>query len=424
MLFFSEVFFSRLINKPVLTQAGVKIGKIKDVAVKIGDNFPLVVSFFIRSHNPLEKDFFVNSDSITLVNKQFAISKHPPEKILLDQPVQNEMLLNRDVLDKQIVDINGSKIVRVNDLKLSQINGEIRLVAVDIGLIAILRRLMLGNFFLSFGEFFGIKWKPNLISWSFVEPLRTDMEKLKLTVPYQKISQLHPSDIAEIVSHVHQDEKTAIFSSLQPEIAAEALHELEPEQQMYIVGDLKSDTASDILEKMPPDEAADILGDLSPEKTSELIQLMEVKEVKEVSKLLFHHDQTAGGLMTTEFISIPKNFSAQQTIEHLRKIAPEAETIYYLYVVDEENRIGGVISLRDLIIAPPEKHISEIMIKKVISVKADLHQKEVASLISKYNLLALPVVDDEKKLLGIVTVDDIVDIVIPPRSRKKRLRMG
>jgi Mg/Co/Ni transporter MgtE len=179
-----------------------------------------------------------------------------------------------------------------------------------------------------------------------------------------------------------------------------------------------------IIEKMPVDEVADVLGDLPEEKAEELLRLMRVKKAAEVRKLLTHNEETAGGLMTTEFIAIPQTFTVQQTIEKMRELAPGAETIYYIYVVDEVEKLAGVLSLRNLIISLPEVSIAEIMVKEPFSVSPEMNQRQVAEIISKYNLLAVPVLDPEKRILGIVTVDDVIDFVLPPISRRKREMLG
>jgi len=207
-------------------------------------------------------------------------------------------------------------------------------------------------------------------------------------------------------------------------VAAETLHKLEPGAQTSIIEDLDEKKASKILETMPSDEAADVLGDLSEEKTSRLMRLMKKEEAEEVGGLLKHDDNTAGGLMTTEYITFSPEVSTEEVIKNLRELAPSAETIYYLYVTDRKDCLVGVLSLRDLIIADPKIPIKSIMHTKVISVQEEEDAKEVAEIISKYNFLALPVIDKEKKLIGIVTVDDVVDLVIPPLARRKHLRRG
>jgi magnesium transporter len=175
---------------------------------------------------------------------------------------------------------------------------------------------------------------------------------------------------------------------------------------------------------MPVDEVADVLGDIPPERAEELLRLIKPKKSAQVRKLLKHPEETAGGLMTTEIITIPSDFTAQKTIEKMRELAPDAETVYYIYVVRDGEKLGGVLSLRNLIIAAPETPISSIMVRDVISVDPEMDQRKVAEVISKYNLLAVPVVDGENRILGIVTVDDVVDFILPPISRRIRHMLG
>jgi Mg2+ transporter MgtE len=207
------------------------------------------------------------------------------------------------------------------------------------------------------------------------------------------------------------------------ETAAEALHELEPSVQADIIDDLGKEKASDILEQMPPDEAADVLGDLPEEKAEELILLMEHEEAQEVKELLEHEEDTAGGLMTTEYLAFPPDMTVDDAIRELRLEAPDAETVYYLYITDDQERLLGVLSLKDLILARPEMSLRDIMKSQVKTLSLDSEQKDVAEFISKYNLLAAPVVDEHQVLHGIVTVDDVVDFLLPPASRRKRRKL-
>jgi Mg2+ transporter MgtE len=327
------------------------------------------------------------------------------------------------MLDKQIVDIDGAKLVRVNDLELGDVSGKLCLVAADIGLRGILRRLGVearGEKVLSL---FGYKLQCKLIGWNYLQTVQPRLSKLTLTISGSKVAKLHPADLAEIISEVSQKERTAIFGSLDVETAAEALHELEPRVQADILEDMTNEKASDILEQMPPDEAADVLGDLPEARAQELIQLMDKDEAEDVQELLEHEDNTAGGLMTTEFLSFTPDLTVEDAIRELRLAAPDVETIYYLYIVDEEERPVGVLSFKNLILAKPNSMIKDIMNTPVMTVPLDADQDTVAEFISKYNLLAAPVVDENNVLKGIVTVDDVVDFLLPTASRKKRRRM-
>ncbi|MEK7698099.1 MAG: CBS domain-containing protein, partial [Nitrospirota bacterium] len=237
------------------------------------------------------------------------------------------------------------------------------------------------------------------------------------------LSALHPADIADIISKISHEEGAALMEGLDPNVAAEALHEIEPETKKAIIQSFDKDFASDVVERMPPDEAADLLGDLPDEKAKELLESIKKDEAQDIQELLGHEEDSAGGLMTNEFIAYTPQLSVKDAIEKFKINAPGVETVYYIYITDENERLIGVISLKDMLLASPDVPLSEIMEIKLKTVTPDTDQEEVAEIISKYNLLAIPVVDDKGVLLGIVTIDDIIDIFLPPLSKKKRRRV-
>ncbi len=210
------------------------------------------------------------------------------------------------------------------------------------------------------------------------------------------------------------------MASLDDEAAADAMEEMEPETQVEVLEDLAPERAADILEEMSPDDAADLVADLSETSREEILALMEREEAAEVKELLAYPEDTAGGIMTTEYVAVPANLSAAQTIDRLRELEPDAETIYYVYVTDDDGRLVGVLSLRDLIVARPSTPISEVMHPEPVTVQALADEDEVAQVVARYNLLAVPVVDDDGRMLGIVTVDDAIDTVLP-EAWKRRL---
>lgn len=419
MLFINEMFISQLLKKPVIDLTGEKIGRITDIIIEVGDLFPKVTGFEVGA---LGKRYIINHQTVDVINKRILSLKFLMEDVYRRDLKEKELYLQKDLLDKQIVDTYGCKVVRINDLKLANFEGDIRLVAVDIGLLGLFRRLGIENVALTMARWFGKTINENIISWDYLEPLETELTRVILTVPHEKVSRLHPADIADIMSQLNVKEQVAIIKSLDHETAAEALGEVEPEMQAAIMETLEGEHASEILEEMAMDEAADLLGELSKEKAKELLGLMDEAEAEEMQELLEYDEETAGGLMTTEFVAFPSFLSTAQTIDQLRQLAPEAETIYYLYVVDNNEQLVGVLSLRDLIIAPPETILSDIMINKVIMVGHDMPQKQVADIIAKYNLLALPVVDESKKLIGIVTVDDAFDLIYQTDKKYKPSR--
>jgi magnesium transporter len=417
--FAGEIFVSEVYKKPVLDQTGEEIGKLKDVIIGVGETFPAVTSLVVAGR----ETYVLAWDAINLFNRRVISVNALLKDITATAPSPTDILICRDLLDKQIVDINGAKLVRVNDLELSNVNGRLSLVAADIGLRGILRRLSLEKQGEKFLGLFRRYLPHKLIAWNYVQTIEPKLTRLTLTVSRQKVAGLHPADLAEIISEVSQKERTAIFGSLDVDTAAEALHELEPQVQADIIDDMSKERASDILERMPPDEAADVLGDLPEAKAQELINLMEKEEAEDVQELLEHEEDTAGGLMTTEYLSFPPDITVEEAVKEMRLEAPNVETIYYLYIVDYEDRVIGVISLKNLILASSHARLDEVMTKPVKTLTLNTEKKDVAELISKYNLLAAPVVDENLVMRGIVTVDDVVDFLLPPASRKKRRKL-
>ncbi len=420
MVLFSEMFISELRWIPVVDRLQDPIGEVKDILINVGEKFPKVSGLLLK--NP--DDAVILMSEIDLIGKQFVVTKNVKDRIAFTRIRNDELRLIHDLLDNQIVDTDGARVLRVNDLKLGKIDQDVRLIAADVGFKGLLRRLGWLSFFAFVFRLFRKQVPDTLIGWDHVEQLKTTRNKGIITVPTRHVNEMHPSDIANVISQVHQAEKTAIFTSLDEKTAAEALHELEPKIQALMLLTVDAKKALSILERMPSDEVADVLGDLPPEKAEEFLRLLKPRKASKVRKLMAHEQETAGGLMTTEYISAPDNLTVQQTIEMMREHVPSAETIYYIYVHDAQEKLVGVFSLRDLIISQPDVLISTIMEKDLITANPETDQKKVAEIISKYNLLAVPVVDKDDKMLGIVTVDDVIDFILPPVSRRFRHMLG
>jgi len=420
MVLFSEMFVSELIGDPVVDRVQENLGRVKDIIITLGEVFPKVTGLLVMLSGEKTEQKVVLISEIDLIGRQFVSTRTTRDRVPMTSLREGEVLLMRDVIDQQIVDLEGARVIRVNDLKLAKVDQDVRLIAADVGLKGMLRRLGLVGVVGWLGGWIGKKIPEQLIGWDHVQNLSGG----KISIPTQTISDLHPADVAQIISQVQTEKKAEIFSTLSDKTAAEALHELEPVMGAVLISTLDTKKALGVLEKMPVDEAADIIGDLPAEKAEELLRLIGVRKSANIRKLLKHRDETAGGLMTTEFIALPQNLTVEQVIAKLRETAPDAETIYYLYVIDEADRLVGVLSLRSLIVASPEKLISEIMIREPITLLAEMNQREVADVFSKYNLLAVPVVDADNKPLGIITVDDVMDLILPPISRRKRHMVG
>lgn len=416
MPLFGELFVSELLKMPVLDPTGDELGRLKDFIVIKGEPLPRVSALILEKK---KRRYYLGWKDMGIFNKRIISSNIYASKIEEYEPSEDDLLIARDIFDKQIVDANGAKVVRVNDVKLEGQKDHACLVAVDVGIRGILRRLGVERNSEKVYRMFGKTLSYNLIRWGYIQPLEPRLTTISLIVPRQMISALHPSDIADIISKVPHEQAVALFKGLDPNVAAEALHELEPNVKRAIIEGLDNAHATDVVERMPPDEAADLLSDLGSDKAKELLESIEKDEADDIQELLAHEEDTAGGIMTNAFLAYPPEWTVMEAIERIRVDSPNVEDVYYIYVVQGEKLIG-VASLRDLILPSPNVHLSEIMETKIKTVSPDTDEQVVAELISKYNLLAIPVIDAEGALLGIVTIDDIVDFLLPPSSRKKR----
>lgn len=334
-------------------------------------------------------------------------------------PGENELYLARDLLDKQIIDTDGIRVVRVNDLELLRAAGHYYVANVDIGGLGLLRRLGLAKPVEKLARLLGRPIRPATISWENVE-LLPGGQPMRLRVPSSRIAELHPADLAEILSDLSRSESSALLDALDVKTVADTLEEVEPEFQVSLVEALPDEKVADVLEEMAPDEAADLLAELPPDRSQELLNMMEDEEAADVRKLLSYPEDTAGGLMTTEFATVRADLTAEEALRHLRETVTDPETLLYVYVLDEDERLIGVFSLGELVLAPPDASVRDIMEERVVSVRPEASQDEVAQVVAKYNLLAVPVVDTAGHLHGIVTADDALDKVIPT-SWKKRM---
>ena len=419
MTLIGEVFVADVLGKPVLDPVGEEIGRLRDIAVEGGGPFPRAAGLLLEKKN---KVLYLPWEDLSIFNRRIISSRRREAELGEFQPATDRLLIGKDVLDKQIVDIDGAKIVRVNDVKLTDEGGVACVTDVDVGVRGILRRLGVERRGDAFFRAIRHPLKHQLISWRFIQPLQPKLDRLTLSVSHKALSDLHPADIAQIISGMSPDERKGFFGKLDLETAAEALHELEPDVQADLITDMDKEQAADVIERMPPDEAADVIADLPADKAQELLGLIEKEEAEDIHELLGHEEDTAGGLMTNEYLAWPPEITVGEALEKFRTEANEIEAVYYIYAVRDE-KLLGVVGLRELILLDPAMSLSAAMHTKLITVQADANQEAVAALISKYNLLALPVVDEQNRLLGVVTVDDVVDLLLPPASRRKRRKM-
>ncbi|HUU53445.1 MAG TPA: CBS domain-containing protein [Armatimonadota bacterium] len=418
MIFFSEGYVSELLRMNVVDRDGRLVGRVGDIGVELGESFPLVTKLLLRPRGRREP-LILPWSVIRSVSTEAIALTHPHGELQSTQLEEGEVLLVESVLDNQIVDVEGHRVVRVNDLKLGAVQGQVRLVAVGVGTRSLLRRLNIEGIALRLWSWFGRRPHERLISWEHVHSLDPTSQQLRLDLEREKLRRLNPADLADILGELSALDRATVVSGLDEETAAAAMEEMEFELQQAVLDSLEDEKAADILEEIDPDDAADLVGDLPKERADQLLGLMEPEEASDVKELLKYPDDTAGGLMTPEYVAVPAGMTAQEAIGYLRKAGEEAETIYYCYVLDDEKRLIGVFSLRDLIVAPPTRVIDDIMVRGLISVTAETSHEETAGLIARYNLLAIPVVDEGKRLVGIVTVDDAIAAVLPGRLKKQ-----
>jgi CBS domain-containing protein len=416
------LYLSQAIGRPVLDRDGDPLGRVADLIVAVGNRYPPVTGLVVATDR---RRIFIPWTSVAsfdavagarLSNDRLDITKFHQRP--------DEITLRQDLLDKQIVDIDGRKVVRVNDLRLDEIEGKLHLVAVDVGAAGLLRRLGVEGPFRTLARNARLPVPERYIDWEDVDPVETSIASIKLRVPHAGLAELHPSDLATIIDQLAPKDRVGVLASLNDEDAADVFEEMEPETQVEIIEDLDPARAADILEEMSPDDAADLVQDLSDETREEILALMERDEAEELGELLAYPEDTAGGMMTTEFVAIPSSLTAQQAIDRLREMEPDAETIYYVYVVDAEEKLVGVLSLRDLIVSPPDRPIRDTMISEPVAVDVLANEGEVAEVVAHYNLLAVPVTDPDRHLVGIVTVDDAMDAILPDAWQKRLPRLA
>lgn len=423
------LFLTEILGAEVVDVRQRRVGAVRDLTVRVQEPYPVVTGLVINRRRE-QVIPWTAVRTFAAATKEVAL-RQTREELEHYRARPEEVWLARDVLDKQVVDTDGRRVVRVNDLQLVESRGGLLLVGADIGLRGILRRLGLEGVAKWVARLLRRELPMALVSWDVVEPVRRSVageepaarEALHLRISGNRMAKLHPADIADIVEELGAKERRAVFETLTEAVAAETLEEMELEDQVSVIEHMEAGRASQILGQMPPDEVADILEGLPEQRAQEILRLMGRDEAEEVRELLAYEEDTAGGLMTTEYVAVPETLTAQECIEELRRLEPEAESIYYVFVVDDEGHLRGVLSLRDLIVAPPQRPIAEIMTREVITVRPDSTPAEVAAVLSKYNLLAVPVVDEEFRLQGLVTVDDALDAVLPESVKRKLPRV-
>lgn len=417
-------YLSGIIGKEAFDADGDSIGVIRDLLVNTmlsGTNDPsqqLVTGVKLK----IKKKTGVYSFKSFMVTKAREVLNVTCNGLveLSEEEVSNGMMLVESILDKQIVDLNGRKLVRVNDVRLATLPAGTFAIAVDIGIEGILRRIGIVAPIKQSLSFFRITIPTKFILWDDVQAIDHSNSNIKLSKSYAKLHTLHPSDIADILEDLGKKSSMSVFASLDEEKAADVLEELETDAQIHILENLPVNKAADVLEKMPADEVADILDELEDEKAEMLLKEMDTESSQEVRDLLEYDDDLVGSIMTTDYLSFSATSTVAEVLVELRSKKPEPAELYNMFVIEKNEELIGTFNLRDLVVSEPNVSVSNIMKSEPVHLLDDQKVGAIAELVSKYNLLAVPVVDHNNLLQGMVVIDDVLEDLTRKRRTNKR----
>jgi magnesium transporter len=407
---------SELLGATVYDPSGAATGKVREVTLAPQEDRNRIASFIVKTKSGNRVLPFSSVKSIdSTVHASTAPSEWPAAN-----GAEGLFLLERDLLDQQVIDVHGRKVVRVNDVEL-QVDAStepagpystLRIQSVDIGARGAVRRLLRGLAPRAALHLLLAKIPLRAIPWSFVDLIETDAaRRVKLKISHEGLATLHPADIADIVEDLAPNEREAVFRTLDEDVAAETLEEVEPRVQRAIVESLDSERAADIVEEMDPDAAADLLADLSEDRTEQILVEMKPEASQEVVELLEHREETAAGRMTTEFLAVPLTATVENAVSVMREFEGGIESVSTIYLVDSYGRLVGAVPLAKLVLAESSTLLMSLTQEPLIFTHTATNENRVAELFDKYNLVTLPVVDKDNKLIGVITSDDVITML-------------
>ncbi len=423
------IYLSQLLGNPVLDANGERIGVVNDLGIATREVFPRVTSLAFQG--PGKTPFMISwrkyVETFDETEVRLAV---PATDIRFSYLQPDEVLIARDLLNKQIVDTRGMRVVRVNDLKLSDTSSsQLRLLGAEVGVRGILRALSpaFERLVMRASHAMGHDIPERIIAWNYMDLIDRDLSSVKLSVSHQTLDDLHPADVADIIEQLDPRLRGQVFAQLDDAQAAEAMAELDDDEMAAkIVGDMEDADASRMLSEMDPDDAAELVGELDYERAEKLLRLMGINEQRAIRQLLGYKDDTAGRIMTSEFVSVPRETTVAEVAERMRALPDDFEPVNYVYLTDADERLCGVVPVRRLFVSEPDVSLSDLASDDdVLTAKPDDDQEDVAQDIAKYNLLAMPVVDEKSgKVLGIVTVDDALDVMEEEHEEDLRIAGG
>jgi magnesium transporter len=404
-----RVSLTALLGTPVTDAQGHLRGRLKDIAVATGTDAGKVAGLVLKSRAGL---FIVPAQEVIETPAGTLELRSADAPIPLNDQ-SSFLFLQQDLVDRQIIDINGRKVVRVNDVDLEWMNqGDTRLlrvVEVEVGLRGAFRRVFKGLLPRTTLESISRKFKYRGIPWHFVDVIEVDpARRVKLRIEHERLADMHPSDLAEILEDLSPAERDAVFTSLDEEVAAETLEEVDPKLQKSLLEKLDEERIADIVEEMDPGAAADLLAELPEEQSDAILEEMEPEERQEVSGLLEFDEKSAAGAMTTDFVPVNVDATVATAVQALKSFDGDPETVTEIYLLDEKKVLRGSIPLARLVMAQPDTRLAVLAEPRVLSAAADMHQNELAEMFDKYNLHALPVVDSQNRMVGVVHADHVI----------------
>jgi len=412
------IYFTELQNLPFYGVKGEFLGELEDLCVDPNQAASRVASYLIRTpRKTIQCITYTQVQSISVRAGQTSV---PRGQVECYAPDEGLIHIKKDVLDQQIIDVNNRKVVRVNDVDFDiepqDGHSELRIVAVNVGLAAAVRRLLQGTMPKHNIRQITNALPTRTIQWEVVNLIEADpARRVKLRISYDRLAELHPADIADILEELSHQEQKAVIESLDEETAAQALSEIPTRMQADLLESIPPEKAADIVEEMPPDEAADVLNELPPERSAELLADMEKEDAKEVQGLLAFEENTAGSLMTTEYVFVHRAATVATAIEALRHFEGAVESVQQVFMIDDDTVLTGSVPIGRIVLASGTTPLAELAAEPLISVQAQQSAKVVVDLFHKYNLMSLPVVDEDGHLLGMVTADDVLEVVINRR---------
>lgn len=409
------IYFTELEHLPVYGVKGEYLGRLEDVCVNPSQNSLRVASYLVRT--PKKSLISITHEQLQSLSVRACQTTVPRAEVSCYAHDEGLLHVKKDVLDQQIIDVNNRKVVRVNDVDFdiqpTDHHTELRIVAVNVGLAAGLRRLLQGLMAKHTVRMLTGLLPTKSIPWEFVNLIEPDTQRrLKLRLSYDRVAELHPADIADILEELSRDEQKAVIEGLDEETAAQALSEIPTRMQADLLESIPAQKAADIVEEMAPDEAADVLQELSPETSAEVLADMEKDAGNEVRELLGFEENTAGALMTTEYVVVHESAAAEGAIAALRSFEGPLESIHLIYLVDDHAVLTGAVPMGRILLSEASMPLKELAMDPLISVRSHVAATSVVDLFHKYNLVSLPIVDDGEHLIGVVTADDVLELVI------------